>query len=72
MAEWFERAFGATVDEAQTGIADARAKLIDEAWFGRRAPEPQRQGNFGSTREDQPAPTEPSDPAQERDHGIDR
>lgn len=37
MANWFERAFGAAIDEVGSAVADIRTKLIDEAWFGRRA-----------------------------------
>jgi hypothetical protein len=36
-SNWFSQAFGAVADEVGAAIADVRSKLIDEAWFGRRA-----------------------------------
>lgn len=72
MNEWFERAFGTTVDEARYAIADARSKLIDEAWFGRRSPEPHRQPDLGWTRADNAEPHEGGNPdhVQGRDHDL--
>jgi hypothetical protein len=40
MAKWFERAFGAAIDEVGAAVADVRTKLIDEAWFGRMGIKP--------------------------------
>lgn len=78
--DWFAEAFGAAA-------SDVRAKLIDEAWFGRNMPEPGRDNDQGG------APGAPSAPAEagfatwlqtyvrtlesertapEPDHGIDR
>jgi len=71
MARWFEQAFGATIDEAKHAIADARAKLLDEAWFGRKTPEPNRQADLGWTLSDSAKSHEP--PAEhppEREQGI--
>lgn len=77
MAEWFARAFGVAASEARTAIADTRSKLIDEAWFGRKSPEPHRQHDLGWTlpdrdKRDAPEPQvhEPAKPDHER--GIDR
>lgn len=78
--DWFAEAFGAAA-------SDVRAKLIDEAWFGRRVPEPGRDNDPGCSPGDHPAPNETGfatwlktyvraleseQPAQEPDHGIDR
>jgi hypothetical protein len=40
MAKWYERAFGAAIDEVGAAVADVRTKLIDEAWFGRMGTKP--------------------------------
>lgn len=74
MAKWFEQAFAATVDEARNAIADARAKLLDEAWFGRKTPEPHRSTDLGWTLSDRDKLQEPEPAAHqpEREQGIDR
>jgi|GEM_PF-4086908 len=70
--DWFVDAFGHP-------IADARAKLIDEGWFGRKTSEPQRDTDLGWFRADHSTPSasdpsarEPSAPEPDHDHGIDR
>lgn len=66
MRDWFAQTFG-------QAVADMRAKLIDEAWFGRRVPEPHGPNDLGWSRDDDPSPereTRSQEPDQE--HGIDR
>jgi hypothetical protein len=70
MSGWFERSFGAAADEIGNAIADARAKLIDEGWFGRRTPEPHQHHDLEWSRDDHPSPAESQSPT--HDHGIDR
>lgn len=72
MADWFRQAFGVAAEEARSAIADTRSKLIDEAWFGRRVPEPQRGNDLGWSRHDEGKGREADAPANDRDHGIDR
>lgn len=69
---WFMNAFGVAVDEARTAIADARSKLIDEAWFGRKTPEPHRGHDLGWMRPSDEKAHEPEPRAPEREQGIDR
>lgn len=40
MAKWYERAFDAVAGEFGRAVADVRAKLIEEGFFGRKSPEP--------------------------------
>ena len=40
MAKWYERAFGAAINEVGAAISDVRTKIIDEAWFGRIGTKP--------------------------------
>jgi hypothetical protein len=72
MAEWFNSAFGVAAGEARTAIADARSKLIDEAWFGRKTPEPHRGHDLGWTRPSEEKAREPETSKPEREHGINR
>ena len=62
MSSWFTSAFGGAAD-------DIRAKLIDEAWFGRRPPAPQTQNAQDRSTTDEPE-REPDDRA--LGHDIDR
>jgi hypothetical protein len=71
-ANWFASAFGVAVDEARYAIADARSKLIDEGWFGRKTPESQRGNDLGWTRPVEEKAREPEPSKPEREHGIDR
>lgn len=75
MNGWFERAFGAAVEAVGSGIADARAKLIDEGWFGRRSPEAHEQGDLMErlyASHPELFVSEPQQHSPEQDHGIDR
>lgn len=75
MAEWFARAFGVAASEARTAIADARSKLIDEAWFGRKTPEPHRGHDLGWSLPDRDKGNAPDLQSQEpakAERGIDR
>lgn len=40
MAKWYERTFDAMAGEFGRAISDARAKLIEEGFWGRKVPEP--------------------------------
>lgn len=44
-SDWYARAFGAVADEVGAAIADVRAKLIEEGFWGRKPPEPGRGGH---------------------------
>lgn len=72
MAEWFNRAFGVAAGEAGSAIADVRSKLIDEAWFSRKTPEPHRSYDLGWTRPSEEKCHEPEPRSNEREHGIER
>lgn len=63
MRDWFAEAFGGAV-------ADIRAKLIDEAWFGRRTPEQPSRGDLGWSM-DHPKEAAPS-PEIDQGHDFDR
>ncbi len=61
--DWYIDAFGHP-------IADIRAKLIDEGWFGRRTNEPSHDLGWMRDAQDKPEPTH--QPSRDPDHGIDR
>jgi hypothetical protein len=77
MPKWFEQAFGAVAGEVAHAIADARSKLIEEGFWGRKPPEPGRgghdlgwmQGDHG-TRD--AGVHNNSQPDPEQDHSIER
>lgn len=70
--QWFLDSFGAPV-------ADIRAKLIEEAWFGRRVNEPIQSNDLGWMREERSprsdsaehAPDRSPDHSRDQNHGID-
>lgn len=64
MRDWFAQAFGGAV-------ADIRAKLVDEAWFGRRTAEPSQRGDLGWSIADHPRESAP-DHQPQQDHDFDR
>lgn len=64
MADWFTETFGAAAD-------DIRAKLIDEAWFGRRTADHGHRGGLGWSLGDHPREPDPT-PFPERGIDLDR
>lgn len=70
--QWFLDSFGAPV-------ADIRAKLIEEAWFGRRVSEPLQSKDWGWLREEhQPhghsadlSPDRTPHPTRDAERGVD-
>ncbi|MFA5989927.1 MAG: hypothetical protein WC803_10025 [Sphingomonas sp.] len=64
MRDWFAQAFG-------SAVADIRAKLIDEAWFGRRTPEQPARGDLGWSMTDHPRELAP-DHQPDQGHDFDR
>jgi len=70
--QWFLDSFGAPV-------ADIRAKLIEEAWFGRRVSEPFQSKDLGWMREEQSPrahnaelnPYRSPDHARDQNRGVD-
>lgn len=63
--DWFTEAFGYPV-------ADIRAKLIDEAWFGRKANEHRHGSDLGWFRHDQARFSNAVDPDRNADRQTDR
>lgn len=63
MRDWFTQAFGGAV-------SDVRAKLIDEAWFGRHSAERTSRGDLGWSI-DHPRESAPS-PEMDQGHDFDR
>ena len=61
MAKWYERAFDAMAGEFGRAISDARAKLIEEGFWGRKVPELlNRDGPSLTSAKDGSGPEEPS------------
>lgn len=66
MRKWLADMLGRAADTVGDAVSDARAKLIDEAWFGRRTSEGGERSGLGWF-PDHPSASERTIPSHERD-----